>query len=464
MIKIISTYFVIFCFAFASSAQSFPLKEAPFPDRYSEVDEFDSQCIIYPDYFEDNRNGWDLFSDKKSSSRIENGRLALESFQNNGACRLINVPELSSNYSMEVTLDFSKLKAWAKAGLIFGFKDWENYQFFVISKDRVSIGKMIDGVLLLDRDDFYSVDIKKKKTNTLKVLTVGEKVHFAINGLVQCTTIQTLPAGRGCGVIVSRYSGEVYFEDFIYKVKKRNTPLSTVLMDQDEWGEMKGMGLLFTTDGFVLTSNSAVREANSIAVDLIRSGIQRTYNAKLVIADEANDLALLQIIDSSYVPLDNISFAFYEHPNIRATAKIYTTYPKKRESEFDSRLIFNEGEVVGYSLRNKETMPEFGWKWGGLKTGPPRFYRFKFTTSFGVHNTIPGAPLFDSQAKFIGLIQHPDNNLESVAKGISLGVIMDMLSKAPVSIVLPRASFPYDLQKQNEGRLFSEYVAIIKVK
>ena len=113
---------------------------------FLEYDESGRYSKVFKETFIDNYNDWDVYEDAESVSRIADGALYLHSLIPNGTCRMKNVPLEFENFSVEATVNLGKQTTTKKAGLIFGFKDWDNYWYFTVSRDRYYVGVVFEGL------------------------------------------------------------------------------------------------------------------------------------------------------------------------------------------------------------------------------------------------------------------------------------------------------------------------------
>ena len=156
---------------------------------FKEYDEDGKISKTFEEYFTDNNNDWDLYTSDKTSAKIEKGALTLTSFTKEGAARYINLPSISSeDFIIDASVSIAKLSAFDKAGIIYGFKDWQNYNFFLISSTNFYVGTIYEGVSVIKANGMFSSDIKKNEPNIIKIM---EKNVYKINGSIQYTTEKT---------------------------------------------------------------------------------------------------------------------------------------------------------------------------------------------------------------------------------------------------------------------------------
>jgi len=412
--------------------------------EYTEYDEQGNANVVLTESFDDNFRDWELYTSSESSASLSGGVFTLNSISNNGTTRTIEVPDLSTSYSFEIKVDISKLKPGAKAGVVFGFKDWDNYQFFIVSKDRVSIGLVYEGISSIKVNDRITSYVKPTGWNTLKILAQEEKIFYSINGNVQLSTQQILPEGRGFGMVATKMSGPVVFDDFIYKrfgvsSKSNSTP------DKAEANiKSTGSGILFTTDGFILTNHHVIEKANSIVVDLTKEGVTKSYTAKIVVSDKDNDLALLQIDDPEFVKPTAIPFTFRQVGGIDVGTELFTMGFPLALSGMGREAKFTDGKVSAKTGYNGATN--------------------SFQTTIPVQPGNSGGPIFNRQGELVGLVNATVENSDNVSYGIKSPFIFSLLDLAPVSPVVPSNNTIGTKSLPDQIKVISEFVTFIKVK
>ena len=69
-----------------------------------------------------------------------------------------------------------------------------------------------------------------------------------------------------------------------------------------------GTGFFIDRNGYIATNHHVIENAKEIQININN----KSYLAKVVISDERSDLAILKIIDNSFVPLTSINYNFNE--------------------------------------------------------------------------------------------------------------------------------------------------------
>jgi S1-C subfamily serine protease len=80
-----------------------------------------------------------------------------------------------------------------------------------------------------------------------------------------------------------------------------------VSQSNDTW-KPSGTGFFIDRNGYIATNHHVIENAKEIQININN----KSYLAKVVISDERSDLAILKIIDNSFVPLTSINYNFNE--------------------------------------------------------------------------------------------------------------------------------------------------------
>ena len=113
----------------------------------------------------------------------------------------------------------------------------------------------------------------------------------------QAITIPSCRARKDLRVELSAGHGEALTAEEVYA--RVNPATVTVVCDVSDTSASVGTGIIFTKDGYVLTNHHVVAGGRNCTVTL-SDNVQ--YEAKYVVSDEVNDLAVLKIVDARDLP------------------------------------------------------------------------------------------------------------------------------------------------------------------
>ena len=104
-------------------------------DKYIQYDENGFGALVYNENFRVNKEEWEAIVEGSTSQLTNDGNLSL-SVKNEKTTARYNYITLDQNssYSIESVIQKKSGKGIEGYGLIFGFKDWNNYYQFLISE------------------------------------------------------------------------------------------------------------------------------------------------------------------------------------------------------------------------------------------------------------------------------------------------------------------------------------------
>jgi len=410
---------------------------------YYEYDEFTNKTLVWKDSFNDNSNGWDLYTDDLSSAKIENGRFFLESKAHQGAARFLDAPEVGLNFLLETTVNVSKLRPKGRAGLVFGFKDWDNYQFFIISQDYFFIGIVREGVLKLEKNRIYSPEIMKGGDNKLSVFAEDEFIYFVLNGNIKHVRQQVFPKGRGIGCLVSHYSGIASFDDLVYKKFETYPQIKEQLHSNGNEIFQRGTGVVISSDGLILTTSSVIKGAEETQVVVTTDGVSRSYIVNLIAQDTLKNFALLKIDDPDFEGLQEVPYSFFDFDISEADLSIMAINNKKNVIDIDKSFSVTKGAVIPKKVSHY----------------PDGFFK----TNIPIELASNGGPLFSVQGALVGIVDLDCALDNRDTAGRDLKDIISFLESAPIHYSLPNGKNLTKMKPLDRQLILSEWIVPIKI-
>ena len=252
------------------------------------------------------------------------------------------------------------------------------------------------------------------------------------------TINKTIGSVENNAVIKFNLNGEV----IMYKVypklnsKKRKN-------NGDWYGN--GSGIVISKNGYIITNNHVVEDANEIEVELLSDGEIQKYNAEVVQVDKTNDLALLKILDINFDGLNQISYNF-----------------KSRSSDVGTK-VYAFGYPMALSIMGKEIKVTDGII--SSKTGfDGDITSYQITAPIQGGNS--GGPLFDDKGNLIGInaAKLNTNIADNVGYSIKSSYVLNLIDILPKSIDLPSSTKLSSLSLTEQIKEITKYVVLIKVK
>jgi S1-C subfamily serine protease len=419
---------------------------------FIECDEFGTCQKIFYESFNSNSNNWILVTNKKDyeSKIIAEKGLFMKSKTDNGFRQTIRIPlNLDNDFSIETIIEFKKGAKNYGHGLIWGFKNWDNYYYFKITANgSYKIGAKTEGIYL----DFAkwtesSAISKNYKRNLIKVLRVKDKMYFSINGRVVHSEDFYTFKGNNIGFDIDGKK-EVLFENLIVKQDTGNNSSSSV-SNTNNTSNWKGNGTGFFIDenGYIATNYHVVEGSNDIEVEFIRNGIKQNYSAKVIQSDKQNDLSIIKINSSEFKPFLKLPFNFKTNISDVGSNIFALGYPMAL-SLMGTEIKFTDGKISS-------------------KTGMQGDIT-SYQISVPIQPGNSGGPLFDYDGNLIGITTSTINRKYDITENVNYAVKSSYL-KNLIDVLDYKLTPPNDKLIANKTltekiKLLSDYVVLIKVR
>ncbi|MFI5150561.1 MAG: trypsin-like peptidase domain-containing protein [Bacteroidia bacterium] len=410
---------------------------------YKEFDEDGRTSRIFEESFKDNSNDWDLYNSDKTSADLRFGTFQLTSYTSAGASRYISHPIESSEFAVEAVLNMAKMKDGEKGGLIFGFKDWQNYNFFLITNSSFYIGSVYEGISSIRADGMFSGDILKSGQNNIKVISNGEKNIYSINGSIQYSTDRSRNPGANMGFAVSGKSTLIAEKLIVKEIDFKGAGF-TKQTEADADVKATGSGLVISSSGYVLTNYHVIKTANKIVLQMNEGGVLKNYNAVVIQKDQDNDLAILQIKDESFKPFAPLKYAFKETGGVEVGASVFTIGYPHALTGMGIEAKFTDGKVSSKTGFNN-----------AINT-------YQVTVPLQPGNS--GGPLFTEKGELIGVVNSSIRNAENVSYAIKLNYVKNLIELLPETMELPKDVSLASSPLEDKIKVLSQYVTLIKIK
>jgi S1-C subfamily serine protease len=407
-------------------------------NKYKEYDEKGNGLIVFLEDFNNNANTWDIYSSEKSASRIENGKFVLTSFQKEGTSRFISAYVDAKELTYEMNFESEDLRK-ANIGLIYNFQDWNNYAYFYVSGESYSLGYVKNGVANKTIEDSYTSDLRRDKSNTLSVAHEGEYLYFNINGNIQYRdyNISGL-TGNKTGFVVG---GKATVKVDYLKIKGRGSNISVPGSDEDFDIKQAGSGFFISRNGFIATNYHVIENTSRIQVEVKINDVSKSYNAEVVLKDEANDIAILRIVDEKFQPVSNFKFGL-----------------KKNGIESLGADVFTLGYPLAYAGMGKDVKYTNGTI--SSKTGYEGAIN-AYQVSVPVQPGNSGGPLMNYKGELVGIINAKINEGENVSYAIKAQFLKNLIDLLGEDYI-PPTPIGSDISKEELVEYVKQFVVIVK--
>lgn len=445
-------------------------------NKYIEFDENGIGTQIYKESFYENEEKWKtnifgkatakVFCEERDSDMVElikydilfktsSHGLNLEKKQvlkmskteddNRFATSAINIPlDQETDFSIEAKFLPSNniLLYGLLIGNVEGDSDWD---MFLIKENGCTFFGKYEGVeyTIFNEKSNY---ITKDQGNLIKLLKLGDKFIFSVNGQVVKSCDAKLFRSSDIGFSVYG-QGECTVGDLV--VKEIYSPeKSSQITEKDGSNDWKGNGTGFFINekGYIATNFHVIENANDIQIEFLQKGKKLSYTAKVMASDKQNDLAILKIDDINFIPLPRIPYVFNVSTRDVGTEVFTLGYPIA--NIMGDEVKFTDGKISSKT---------------GIQ-GDVRVYQI----SVPIQPGNSGGPLFDSKGNLIGITSSALNkeyfNSENVNYAIKCAYLKSLVEVLPESINLPNYTEIYNNSLTEKIKILTEFIPIIKVR
>jgi S1-C subfamily serine protease len=225
----------------------------------------------------------------------------------------------------------------------------------------------------------------------------------------------------------------------MYPTYDNDVNSSPVNTNVTNW-KSSGTGFFIDKKGYLATNYHVIKNATTI--EIVYDG--KPYKAKIAISDEQNDLAILKIDDSSFVPLQTLSYNFKSESSDVGTSVFALGYPMTQI--MGEEIKFTDGKISSKS----------GYK-GEIST---------YQISVPIQPGNSGGPLFDNDGNLVGITSSGlDNRLaDNVNYAIKTKYLNLLIEEINEKIELPKTVLSKTTLLTEKIKSLSKYVVFIKVK
>lgn len=298
--------------------------------EYLEYTNDDEKGIrVFEDEFSDNSNQWDLLKSEFVNSKIKIGGLELRNYTPEDYSLLIPYKIDSTNYSVETLINSIFLTLECKSGLIYGYKDKNNYNYFYVSKYRCFIGSIKNGIDEKIADNYFSHDIKGNNWNTLEVRCLNDTFYYYINKRIQLYYANKPSIGDHIGFNVN--NGVSFFDKLTIKQfrktyrKTENDIVKFELIDGAYYpSRFIQSGVMLSNNGYILTTIKDLNSVNKLFIEAIIKDTLRRFDVDVFSKNDFLNFVILKVRGA-----DTNTFAKpvygYSYMNTIETEKKFTT-------------------------------------------------------------------------------------------------------------------------------------------
>ena len=423
---------------------------------FTECDEFGAcQKVFYETFSNsENINKWSLVENEQDyeSKIVEKKGLIMKTKTDQGFRETIRIPlDLENDFSIETIIDFKSGSKNNGHGLMWGYKDWDNYYYFHISANGYyRIGAKKEGINLKFAEWTETKIINQNyERNLIKILRVKDKMYFSINGSIVHSEDFYSFRGNQIGFSISSGKKEILFENLIVKQDIDNnlvTSNNQSINNNSDW-KGNGTGFFIDKDGYIATNYHVVEDAKDIEVEFIRNGIKQTYSAEVIQSDKQNDLSIIKINSSEFKPFLKLPFNFKTNISDVGSNIFALGYPMAL-SLMGTEIKFTDGKISS-------------------KTGMQGDIT-SYQISVPIQPGNSGGPLFDYDGNLIGITTSTINRkydmTENVNYAVKTSYLKNLIDVLDYKLTLPNDRIIASKTLTEKIKILSDYVVLIKIR
>lgn len=418
-------------------------------NTYSEYLEDGQRYSIFEDNFNDNTSDWELIQNQDQDVQIANGNLVLTAKNKEGISRFKYLKFNKEDFILEAKIEFLKSKKDDQGGIIYGFKDWNNYNFFFINKENLFIGSVYEGLKSYAINDMFSNAINEKGYNTIKIISNGSDALYSINGKIVYKSTKFPFYGNNFGVAaLGKYTmnvDQLTFKQVSYSVMGKGAESHN---QQNEDVKATGTGFFIHPSGIIATNFHVIENQKQLIVEVLDtvSSTYRAYKATVLMKDMDNDLAILKIADEAFKPkFDVMDYSFATTNSFELGSNAFTLgFPLALSGMGSGEVKFSDGKIsakTGYE--------------GALNS---------FQTTIPVQPGNSGGPIFNSAGELIGIINSKVAKADNVSYGIKNNFLINLIQSLPDNVELSKTNLISTYSLEDKIKKMKKYIVLIKVK
>jgi serine protease Do len=204
--------------------------------------------------------------------------------------------------------------------------------------------------------------------------------------------------------------------------------------------QVSGSGFMLTPDGYFVTNNHIVRDADSVYVQSNKGDV---YKARIVHTDQVHDLAILQLCDdSAFRSLSPVPYSFDARSSDLGERVFTLGYPREE-------IVYGEGYLSSGT----------GYRGDSVA----------YQVAISVNPGNSGGPLLNEKGNVIGIISGKQTTSEGVSFAVKTNYLLEAINGIPAdslkgqSLRLSRKNTMANLPRKQQIKRMQDYVYQVKV-
>ena len=241
--------------------------------------------------------------------------------------------------------------------------------------------------------------------------------------------------------VVNMQTGEKSPESFV-----KIFPTETTSFPDNNQAKASGSGFFISPTGLIGTNAHVVDEASRIEISITNEIGDFTYKAKVALIDRPNDVAILQIVDSSFTGLNELPYVFSTNSDVGA--KVFT-------------IGFPLNNIMGTNYKVTDGIIS-------SNTGVGDDVRYlQISTPIQPGNS--GGPLFNQDGNVIGITSAKLNSsatgtqVENVNYAIKISYLLNLFGMLPNQSGLHKNSSLSTKKLEAQVKILKTFVCLIRI-
>ena len=420
-------------------------------NKYLQITEEGVCFLVYNENFIKNRESWEYKGVNGSLTVNPDNTISMKVTPTRTVSGGIYTGFSSEGDNIISILTHRKAKDENIIGLLFGFKDWENYCGLYISGSDYAFQFVKSGKQMVKQEWKSSAAIEPE-VNELTIINADNKTCLVINKET-VEEFEKIPySGSFCCITgINEGESECSFDAAALSISELVDAgeLSNEYLPKSETiGEWtsSGSGFFLSEDGYIATNYHVVENANAIEVSIVRNGEWEHYPAKVILSDKQNDLSIIKIDDNNFMRLAPIPYNF--QTGIKDTGSEVFTLGYPIADIMGDEVKFTDGKISSKT---------------GIQ-GDVTVYQI----SVPIQPGNSGGPLFDTLGNLVGITSSGLNRdyfkSENVNYAIKSSYLKALVDALPHPLHLQDKANIATLPLTEKIKKFQSYMTYIKIK
>ncbi|WP_419701815.1 trypsin-like peptidase domain-containing protein [Mucilaginibacter sp. NFX135] len=203
-------------------------------------------------------------------------------------------------------------------------------------------------------------------------------------------------------------------------------------------GNFRGTGFALSSNGYIVTNYHVIKDADSVYV---QNAAGESFHSKVIYTEPANDIAILQINDSTFTKLGTVPY-YFKRSSTDLGENVFTFgYP-------DGKDVFGQGALTSSTGYQGDTT--------------------EYQVSIPVNPGNSGGPLLDDKGNVIGIINAKQTQIAGAAFAVKSAYLLKAIQNIPSdsldrSLILSTRNTLAGLGRKQQLKKLKDYVFMVKV-